>query len=276
MTIGGDVANTVGPVPLSNAGSGIWSGTAPLPPGSYNFDVTVSTNDGSTSHSTVSRSYVGRSLATNRRTRGWGGGCGRSSSETSSSAIAAPKTATSAGSAWNCVQPSGGLRKRSRRASWWATTVVTAARRRSSSTSSASRTLSCWTKWSGSAGPVSRNQCWIGGTTTAPAAAGIAEWTTQVPTVRSLQEYHRDGQLRLNAISQEVEQNKAAILDLMRKLAATNSRLGAIEIERKNIAAQQSRRIETLATELRAYQNYDGHARRSAAARALRLSRAER
>jgi carbamoyl-phosphate synthase large subunit len=29
------------------------------------------------------------------------------------------------------------------------------------------------------------------------AAAGIAEWTTQVPTVRSLQEYHRDGQLRL-------------------------------------------------------------------------------
>ena len=29
------------------------------------------------------------------------------------------------------------------------------------------------------------------------AAAGIAEWTTQVPTVRSLQEYHRDSQLRL-------------------------------------------------------------------------------
>ncbi|HET9660204.1 MAG TPA: SpaA isopeptide-forming pilin-related protein, partial [Thermomicrobiales bacterium] len=46
VTIGGDVANTVGPVPLSNSGSGIWSGTAPLPPGSYNFDVTVSTNDG--------------------------------------------------------------------------------------------------------------------------------------------------------------------------------------------------------------------------------------
>jgi carbamoyl-phosphate synthase large subunit len=29
------------------------------------------------------------------------------------------------------------------------------------------------------------------------AAAGIAEWTTRVPEVRSLQEYHRDGQLRL-------------------------------------------------------------------------------
>jgi carbamoyl-phosphate synthase large subunit len=29
------------------------------------------------------------------------------------------------------------------------------------------------------------------------AAAGIAEWTTREPSVRSLQEYHRDGQLRL-------------------------------------------------------------------------------
>ncbi len=46
VTIGGDVANTVGPVPLSNEGSGIWRGTAPLPPGQYNFDVTVSTNEG--------------------------------------------------------------------------------------------------------------------------------------------------------------------------------------------------------------------------------------
>jgi chromosome segregation protein len=58
------------------------------------------------------------------------------------------------------------------------------------------------------------------------------------------QQAFRDGQLRLNSMSQEVEQNKAAILDLMRKLAATNSRLGAIEIERKNIAAQQSRIAE--------------------------------
>jgi hypothetical protein len=36
--------------------------------------------------------------------------------------------------------------------------------------------------------------------------------------------------------------------------------------ELRDHAAQQSRRIETLATELRAYQTYDGHARRSAAA----------
>jgi len=36
--------------------------------------------------------------------------------------------------------------------------------------------------------------------------------------------------------------------------------------ELRDHAAQQSRRIEALATELRAYQTYDGHARRSAAA----------
>src|SRR3954469_18521595 len=54
----------------------------------------------------------------------------------------------------------------------------------------------------------------------------------------------RDGQLRLNQISQETEQHKAAILDLMRQVAQASSRLGAIEIERKNIAAQQSRIAE--------------------------------
>ncbi len=55
------------------------------------------------------------------------------------------------------------------------------------------------------------------------------------------QEAFRSGQLQLNQISQEIERNKSEILDLMRKLAATNSRLGAIEIERKNIAQQQQR-----------------------------------
>jgi len=58
------------------------------------------------------------------------------------------------------------------------------------------------------------------------------------------QQAFRDGQLTLNQLNQQVEQNKAAILDLMRKLAGTNSRIGAIEIERKNIAAQQSRLAE--------------------------------
>ncbi len=58
------------------------------------------------------------------------------------------------------------------------------------------------------------------------------------------QQEFRDGQLTLNQLNQQIEQNKAAILDLMRKLASTNSRLGAIEIERKNITAQQSRLAE--------------------------------
>jgi len=51
----------------------------------------------------------------------------------------------------------------------------------------------------------------------------------------------RDGQLRLNQIAKEIEQNKSAVLELMRKLANVGSRLGAIEIEQKNVAAQQKR-----------------------------------
>jgi chromosome segregation protein len=55
------------------------------------------------------------------------------------------------------------------------------------------------------------------------------------------QQAFRDGQLQLNELTKQIEQHKAAILDLMRRLAQTNSRLGAIEIERKNIASQQQR-----------------------------------
>jgi len=51
----------------------------------------------------------------------------------------------------------------------------------------------------------------------------------------------RDGQLQLNQMNQQIEQTKTQILDLMRKIAAANSRLGAVEIERKNIKAQQDR-----------------------------------
>src|SRR5439155_543301 len=53
-----------------------------------------------------------------------------------------------------------------------------------------------------------------------------------------------DGQLRLNALNQQIEQHKAAVLDLMRRHSLLNSRIGAIEIERKNIGAQQSRLAE--------------------------------
>ncbi|HSV16229.1 MAG TPA: AAA family ATPase, partial [Tepidisphaeraceae bacterium] len=59
--------------------------------------------------------------------------------------------------------------------------------------------------------------------------------------IEQRQQAFRDGQLQLNKTNQEIEQNKAAVLDLMRKLASVGSRLGAIEIERKNIAAQQQR-----------------------------------
>jgi chromosome segregation protein len=62
--------------------------------------------------------------------------------------------------------------------------------------------------------------------------------------IEERQQAFRDGQLRVASINKEVEQHKAAILDLMRKLAQVNSRLGHIEIERKNIAAQQSRLAE--------------------------------
>ncbi len=59
--------------------------------------------------------------------------------------------------------------------------------------------------------------------------------------IEERQQAFRDGQLRNNSISQELEQHKSAILDLMRQLASVNSRIGAVEIERRNIIAQQSR-----------------------------------
>ena len=55
------------------------------------------------------------------------------------------------------------------------------------------------------------------------------------------QQAFKNGQLKLNQFNQQVDQDKAAILDLMRKLATVNSRIASIQIERKNIAAQQSR-----------------------------------
>ena len=61
--------------------------------------------------------------------------------------------------------------------------------------------------------------------------------------IEQRQQAFRDGQLRAASINKETEQHKSAILDLMRKLAQVNSRLGHIEIERKNIAAQQARLV---------------------------------
>ncbi len=67
------------------------------------------------------------------------------------------------------------------------------------------------------------------------------ELSAQQRHIEERQDAFRDGQLKLNELTQQIETNKSAILDLMRKLANTNSRLGAIEIERKNVAAQQER-----------------------------------
>ena len=62
--------------------------------------------------------------------------------------------------------------------------------------------------------------------------------------IEQRQQAFRDGQLALNSLQQQIEQHKAAILELMRKLASVNSRLAAIEIERKNITSQQTRLAE--------------------------------
>jgi chromosome segregation protein len=75
-------------------------------------------------------------------------------------------------------------------------------------------------------------------------AALTAELDERRRQIEELQQTFREAQLALNGINQEVDQHKAAILDLMRRLSGVNSRLGAIEIERKNIAAQQSRLTE--------------------------------
>ncbi|HXE55326.1 MAG TPA: chromosome segregation protein SMC [Tepidisphaeraceae bacterium] len=71
-----------------------------------------------------------------------------------------------------------------------------------------------------------------------------AELEEQRAKIEQRQQAFRDGQLRFASINKTIEQHKAAILDLMRKLAQVNSRLGHIEIERKNIASQQSRLAE--------------------------------
>ena len=59
--------------------------------------------------------------------------------------------------------------------------------------------------------------------------------------IEERQQAFQDTQMELNRANREVEQHKQAILDLMRRSAQVNNRLGAIEIERKNIAAQQQR-----------------------------------
>lgn len=68
-----------------------------------------------------------------------------------------------------------------------------------------------------------------------------AEVSSHRQQIEQRQKAFYETQLQLNQINREIEQHKAAILDLMRRSASVNNRLGAIEIERKNIAAQQQR-----------------------------------
>jgi chromosome segregation protein len=63
-------------------------------------------------------------------------------------------------------------------------------------------------------------------------------------SIERRQEEFTGAQLQLNELSNHIEQNKAAILDLMRKLASVNSRIASIEIEHKNITQQQARLAE--------------------------------
>src|SRR5680860_1331789 len=46
VTIGGDVANQVGQLSLNPSGDGFWTGVAALGPGSYGYQLIVSTNFG--------------------------------------------------------------------------------------------------------------------------------------------------------------------------------------------------------------------------------------
>jgi len=76
-------------------------------------------------------------------------------------------------------------------------------------------------------------------------AASLSAMTAELGEQRDLIERKQgefaDGQMQLNSTGAEIEKRKSAILDLMRKLAAIGSRLGAIDIERKNVSAQQDR-----------------------------------
>jgi len=76
-------------------------------------------------------------------------------------------------------------------------------------------------------------------------AQGLASLTAELEKQRELIESRQkefgEGQLQLNSGGSQIERQKSAILDAMRKLAGIGSRLGAIDIERKNASAQESR-----------------------------------
>lgn len=76
-------------------------------------------------------------------------------------------------------------------------------------------------------------------------SAALGSFTSELEehrvAIAQRQEQYREAQHQLNQTLAQIEQNKNSIMELMRKLAQINSRLGAIEIERRNIASQQER-----------------------------------
>jgi len=72
-------------------------------------------------------------------------------------------------------------------------------------------------------------------------SALTAELQEQRDLIERRQKDFADGQMQLNSAGAQIEKRKSAILDLMRQLAGIGSRLGAIEIERKNVSSQESR-----------------------------------
>jgi chromosome segregation protein len=71
-----------------------------------------------------------------------------------------------------------------------------------------------------------------------------AELAGRREQINQRQQAFGDCQIGLASLDQRRERAKGAILDGMRQLAAVNSRLGAVEIEQKNVAAQQQRLSE--------------------------------
>ncbi len=71
-----------------------------------------------------------------------------------------------------------------------------------------------------------------------------AEVDGRMAEITRLQETFKQGQLRLHQLTQDAERQKAAVLDAMRRHAQTSNRLGAIEIERKNIGTHQELQAE--------------------------------
>jgi chromosome segregation protein len=68
-----------------------------------------------------------------------------------------------------------------------------------------------------------------------------ADLDKQRKLIESRQKQFSDGQLELNSAGAQIERQKSTILELMRKLAGIGSRLGAIDIERKNVASEEAR-----------------------------------